>query len=248
MRRPSEAAAAPADRVLLKIEFRGLKKLVGDLEVARKQAFPYAQRDAVNSAAFEARRIWGDEIRKTFTTRNTFTAGRALQVEKAKGLSRVEARVGSTAEYMGRQESGGTVSGRSGHRAIPGPTAAGQAAGGKRTRPVRMTNRLRAIKAAKSARGASRKQRNAAALAIAKRRGQKFAVLERPKGGKGIFQVGGSARKPKARLVWDVSRRSARVPPHPTLGPALVRLRPKLVGMYEEALVKQLKRHRALGY
>lgn len=234
---------------MLKIEIRGTRRLAKDLELFAKRAVPFAVRDALNGSAFEARRIWGDEIRRTLTTRNTFTAGRALQVDKAMGFNvrGMESKVGSVAEYMGRQERGGVVRGRAGRRGIPGPSAAGQAPGGKRTKPVRRPNRLSAIHAARG-KGKTRQQRNAVALAIARRRAKKYALLERPRGGMGLFLVGGGKRKIKTRLLWDVSRRSARVAPHPTLGPALRRLESKLPAMHRDALLKQLQRHRVLGY
>jgi hypothetical protein len=233
---------------VIRIETRGFEKLAHDLSLAKSSAFPYAQRDAVNTAAFEARRVWGDEIRKTFTTRNTFTAGRALEVVKAKGTGRIESVLGSTAPYMALQETGGTVKGGRAHRPIPGPVAAGQAAGSQRTKVVRRGSRLSAIKAVSVGKNRGRLQRNAAAMAMAKRGGKKFAILERPSGGPGIFLVSGTKRKLKARLVWDLSRRSAQVPPHRTLEPTLQRVRPRMPDMYADALLKQLKRHRVFGY
>lgn len=232
------------------VHFRGIDELVRDLRVARKRALPHAVRNALNTAAFEAKRAWGDEVAQKFTNRNTWTAGRAIQVVKAQGteLRKLEARVGSTADFMGRQEHGGTVRGRSGHRPIPGPTAAGQASGGKRTKLVRAVNRLSAIRAAKAGKGVNRRQRNAIAIAMARRSGQKRAVLERPKGGKGLFAIGGSLRKPKARLLWDLSRRSARVPAHPTLEPALKKLTRKMEHIFMSEILAQLRRHRVLGY
>jgi hypothetical protein len=236
--------------VTFSVTFKGDRKLARDLEKFKKTAVPYAVRDGLNGLAFEARRVWGDEIRKTFVNRNTFTANRALEVGKAKGtnVSSMAARVGSIAAYQAFQETGGTVRGKSGHRGIPGPQAAGQAAGSHRTRVVRMTNRLGSIKAAKALRGKTRRQRNAAAMAMAKRSGQKFAVLQRPRGGSGLFVITGPKRKLKARLMWDLSRKSAHVKAHPTLGPTLKRMQPRVVAVCSSALLKQLQRHKILGY
>src|SRR5689334_14509169 len=96
------------------IKFTGIERLASDLEKVAKKALPYAMRDAVNTSAFEAKRVWGDQIRRTFETRNTFTAGRAIQVDKARGSlsGGIEATVGSVAKYMRVQEHGGTVRGR----------------------------------------------------------------------------------------------------------------------------------------
>lgn len=235
---------------MLKIEMVGAREMLAGLEKFRKSAVPYAARDTVNSLAFEGRRIWGDEIRRTMVTRNRFTAGPALQVDKARGtsLETMQAELGSIAEYMPRQEFGATVTGRAGHKGIPGPVAAGQAAGGRRTKPVRVGNRMSAIHAVRAAKGASRHQRNAIAMAIAKRTGRKYVVLERPGGGTGVFVLGGGKRKLTAKLVWDVSRRSVRIEPHPTLGPTLRRLEALAPRIQEQALMRQLQRHKILGY
>lgn len=235
---------------MLKVEFRGADELLEDLRTFRLKAVPYAARDTVNSAAFAARRIWSEEIRKTFTTRNTFTAGAALRVDKA-SLGKVEtikAVVGSIADYMPRQEGGAVVTGRGQHKGIPGPAAAGQAPGAHRIRPIRNANRLSAIRAIHAAKGATRQQRNAVAIAMAKRRGTKYVLLERPKGGKGVFLIGGGKRKTTTRLVWDLSRRSVRIDPHPTLGPTLKRIEPMYPRLMEESLLKQLRFHKCCGY
>src|SRR5688500_5442350 len=113
---------------MLTVEWKGLKELVRDLKTAREKALPYAVKTSLNTAAFEARKVWQGEIRRSFTNRNAFTE-RSVLVERASGndARRMFATVGSTAPYMGTQEEGGTVKGRGKRKAIPGPAAAGQA-------------------------------------------------------------------------------------------------------------------------
>lgn len=235
---------------MLKIELIGADKMLDDLRKFRERAMPYAARDAVNSAAFEARRIWGDEIRRTFTTRNTFAAGAALRVDKARSLRSgdIRATLGSIMRGMPEQEFGATVTGRGPHKGIPGPVAAGQAAGGARTRPVRRSNLLGRIHISIKAKGATKRQRNAMVMAQAKKQGQRYVVLERPNGGRGIFLVGGGKRKITARLVWDVSRRSVRLSPKPTLGPTLRQVGSRMVEIQKAAVLKQLRFHKICGY
>lgn len=230
---------------MITVELKGADQYVKDLKTFAKKAIPYALKEALNGAAFEARRVWGDEIRNRLTTRNQYTARTALRVEKVKGFSprNLYSKVGSIADYMAKQEHGGTTRGP-----IPGPAAAGQAPGGKRTKPVRVPNRLRALVAAKATRGKSRAQRNAIALSIAQRKGQKHVVFERPKGGKGLFRITGSKRKVNMRLVWALGRGVSHVSQHPTLEPTLRRIGPKLDSLMSDALLKQLKFHRILGY
>lgn len=234
---------------MITLKFKGLKEALRDLKRLREQAVPYAIRDALTSAAFETRREWSANIQRTFTTRNTFTARKALEVRKATGtnVGSMRAVVGSTADYMATQEQGGTVRGLSGHRPIPGPAAAGQAPGGKRTKLVRSNNRLRVIAAAKPTAGKSKAQRNAIALRLAQAQRKRYAVLERENGGKGLFSIVGR-KKITTRLIWDLSRSSARVPPHPTLEPAMRAVGQRFERIAIDAVTKQFRRHHLLGF
>lgn len=220
-----------------------------DLRKFREHAIPHAMRNALNTAAFETRRIWQNEVRSTFTLRNHFTE-RSILVEKARGTvpATMVAVVGSTAPYMGDQEHGAMVRGRSGKKAIPGPAAAGQPPGSKRTRLVRAGARLGAIHLRRPSGGRSARQRNAIALSMARRSGTKDVLLERPKGGKGIFRVSGGRRRLQLRLLWDVSRGAVRVPRAPTLERSLARLQPKLGPILHAATLEQLRRARVFGY
>jgi hypothetical protein len=234
---------------MLTVEFRGLKELVRDLRVARERALPYAVKTALNTAAFEGRKLWQREIKSSFTTRNSFTE-RSVLVERARGLDakRMVAVLGSVAPYMGTQELGGTERARGRKKAIPGPAAAGQAAGSKRTRLVQARARLGALKAPRLI-GKTPAQRWAIAIRKARQDGHKTVLLERPKGGAGLFRVGGGKRrKATLRLLYDVSRSSVRIRPEPTLQRTLRALEPKLPHMYQAALIDQLRRHKLLGY
>lgn len=218
------------------------EKALADLEKFASRAIPFAAREALNSSAFVARKAWQQRIQTTFTLRNSFTAKRSLSVEKAKGL-RVDSMVailGSTADYMGKQERGGTTSGP-----VPGPGAAGQAAGGKRTRPVRIP--VRTVNAQRG-KGRTRAQRNAVAIAKAKRSGGKAIVLDRPSGGVGLFLVQGGKRRIKLKLLWAVKRGASRLRAHPTLGPALRDIQSKLPALHHDAVLQQLRRHKVFGY
>lgn len=235
----------------ISVDLRDFDKAVAMLDRAKRSAFPFAMRNALNDGAFQLKREWGQEIREKFTTRTPWTSTRAIEIEKAKGVdvSRMEAVVGHVAPFMALQERGGIVRGGRKHRPIPGPSAAGQSPGSTRTKLIRAPNKLRALKASSAPKtGQSRKQRNAVAIAIARRKGQKAAVLERPSGGRAIFGLSGGARRVRTRLLWDLSRGSARVPPHETLGPSLVRINRGMLGIYHRAILDQLRRHRLFGF
>jgi hypothetical protein len=231
---------------MLTIKFKGLKEMVRDLKKTREKALPYAVRNALNTSAFELRRGWTGEMRRTLTMRNTFTE-RSVLVEKARGTDarRMVAVVGSTAPYMQKTEEGGIRRGSGKHKAIPTAAAAGQAVGSKRTKVVRAASRLRALQAVRVTRGASPKQRNAIALSLARKTKQRFAVLERKGGGTGLFRV---TLRGRPTMLWDFSRGSVRQPPRPTLQTALKRLEPKLTHIYTAALLQELRRWKVLGY
>jgi hypothetical protein len=239
------------------VQFKGVKELQRDLETAQRKALPYAMRNALTTTAFEARRIWQNEMKAEFTLRNQYTQ-RSVIAKKASGSGNtLQSSVGSFAEYMGDQEEGAIVRGRTGLKGIPGPVAAGLAPGAKRTRVVRAAARLGALHVVKPT-GRSKAQTNAMAIRIAIQRGSKVALLERPGGGKGLFRVSGgrrrftgkrfTQRKVKVALLWDFSRHAVRVPGSHTLARTLKALQPKLEHIHTAALVEQLRRYRVFGY
>lgn len=234
---------------VFRVQWKGVDRMLVDLKHFNERAVPYGLRNALNSAAFEGRLLWQTEMKRTFVLRNQFTT-RSVLVQKAQGTNvrTMHALLGSTAPYLATDEEGGRVKGKHGHKPIPGPVAAGQAAGSHRTRLVRAGRRLSAIKAAHGRPVGSRLQRNAIAISVARRANKKFALLERPNGGKGLFLLGGGKRKVKARLLWDLSRASVRIRPHPTLQRTLDALKPRLPALYEHAILDQLRRHRIAGY
>jgi hypothetical protein len=233
----------------ISISWKGLNEAQRDLQTMAKRAVPYAARNALNTIAFEARAQWQREIRGAFTLRNRFTE-RSVLVTKASGtdIKRMASFVGSTAPFMADQEHGGLVRGRHGLKGIPGPAAAGQQPGGARTRLVRAANRLGAINVSHPQLKGSRKQRNAIALAVARRKGQTVALLERPKGGKGLFNLMGGKRRIRTRLLWDFSKRAVRVSSAPTLQRTLSAVSRKIPHILMASTLEQLKRARILGY
>jgi hypothetical protein len=222
---------------------RGASEMVSDLVRMRIKAVPYALRNALNTAAFEARQIWQGQIRASFTNRNKYTVG-SVRVEQA-SVTDLVAKTGSIADFMGTQEDGGDVKGKGGkHKAIPTNVAAGQGAGGKRTRTVRGRFYLGAIQVAHPSLSGGRRQRNAIALAVARKTGKNMVLLTRPSGAKGLFLISGGKRKLKAKLVWDVSRSSVHVHAEPTLQRTVNAVKPKLEHMMQASLQQQMERYR----
>lgn len=245
---------------MLTVRWKGIDKLVRDLKRARATAVPYAVKTALNTTAFEARRIWQGQIREAFTLRNQYTERSIIAVRASGKGATIQSSVGSFAPYMGDQEQGAEVHGKTGLKGIPGPSAAGQAPGAHRTRTVRAGNRLGAINVLHPPQSGSRKRRNAVAIAMAVRAGKQVVLLDRARGGKGLFKVTGGQRRwssrrlafgrrsLKLRLLYDFSRHSVHVPPAPTLQRTLRALEPKLPSMWEAAIFDQFRRHHVFGY
>lgn len=212
-----------------------------------QRSIPYAMRNGLNSCAFELRKTWQLEIRAAFTLRNKFTE-RSVRVEKANGLNigSMKAVTGSVAPYMGDQEEGAKVKGRGKHKAIPAPVAGGGKPGGtNRPRLVAGRFKLGAVSvASKPLAKYGRRRQNAIAIAIAVRKGERFALLNRSKGkGRGLFEVKGLKRKAKVRLIWDMSRGSVKVPAEPTMARAVHRSRNAFERIMRSSLEDQAKRH-----
>jgi hypothetical protein len=234
------------------VDTRDFEKLHAELEKFRKTALPYAQRDALNGCAFELRKQWQTEIKGAFVIRSPFTE-RSIRVEKATGLDTrsMKSVTGSVASYMGDQEEGATVHGSGAHKPIPGAYAGGgKPGGGVRPAVVRSAFRLHGISVQHFDRkGYGRRRQNAVAIAVAIRKGERFALLNRARGGgKGIFEVRGLKRRASVKLVWDFSRGSVRIKPEPTMHRAAAVCAPRFQRITENALLTQLKRAKVMGY
>ncbi len=86
-------------------------------------------------------------------------------------------------------------------------------------------------------------------MAIAIRKGERFALLNRiSRKGRGIFEVRGGKRSGRARLVWDMSRGSVKVPREPTLERSIKHSASAFEAAQYKAVLNQLKRNKVMGY
>jgi len=231
---------------MFRIDTKDLDRFARDLDHFAKKSLPHASRNAINSGAFQLRREWIKEQDRRFIVRNSWTA-RSIRIEKARGTNvrQMEALVGSTEQYLADREFGETKSPHGKH-GVPIPTLA--ARGGSEKRLIRKPNRMHNIRLTDRASNArSRRQRNAIAIRQAVASKQKYVFLELEET-KGIFRIMGGKRKPKLRMVWDLSEPSVSVEPMPTLGPALDELEPMMAPIYLQELIQQAKRNRVLGF
>ena len=230
---------------MIAADMHEVERLADHLERFAKRAIPYAARASLTSSAFEAREAWTKQLGAELTLRNTWTK-RSLRVEKARSLDlrRMEAVVGSTADYMRKQELGGRERKRGKHGVpIPTSVASGEGRGAKpRRRVVRRPNRLASIQLRTVRSIKSRRQRNAATISRAKRAGKKYVFLDLERS-KGLFRLAGGKRRPKVDMIWDLSRPAVRVAPNPTLGPALAAVEPLLLRIHLRSLREQVRRN-----
>lgn len=232
--------------MLVRFDTSDLIRLRNALYNHARRGVPYAARNALNRSAFEARREWIEKAEETFTLRNRWTKG-SMRVDRARGrdMSRMEAVVGSLADYMATQEEGGTVrrQGRTGHP-IPTTVASGEGMGtGTRKRVVRRPNRLPRIALGQRGRsGQGARQRNAIAISTALKDRRRFVFLELGRR-KGIFRLAGGRRRTRIEMVWDMSRTQVRVPASKTLERSLAAVAPRLPALHREAFIEQLRRN-----
>lgn len=236
---------------MIEIDAKQIKQLERDLKAFAARSIPYANRDALNRSAFSGRKEWQGQIRSKMITRNRFTE-QSVRVDMARGLriSQQRAVIGSAAAYMELQEFGG-IKRRKGSEGVPIATSysAGQAEGSQpRTRLPRKPNKIANILLKKrSKRGRSRKQQNFVAVREAAASGTKFVYLDLGRR-KGLFRVVGGKRRPRVKMVHDLTRSSVRIPKNPTLKPAVKATEQALGNLYLEALTFQAKRARLFGY
>lgn len=213
------------------------------LEGLNRRGLPHAGRNALNAAAFEARKEWQRQIADAMILRNKWTE-RSIRVRKARGINlhTMEATVGSVADYMQIQEGGGTEV-KSGRHGVPIPTTVASGEGRNasvRRRLVRRPNRLPNINLAPRISG-NRKQRNAATISMARRSGRKHVFLELERT-KGLFLLAGGKRKPRVEMVWNLSRPSVRIPGTHTLSKTIRAMRPRTAAIVRKAVIAQIER------
>lgn len=222
------------------IDTREIKRFENELKGFKIKALPFATKSTINRGAFETQKVARQNIRDDMINRNVFTA-RSVQVDQARTLNirQQEAIVGSIADYMETQEFGGIKSDPS----LPTGYSARQEGAQPRTKLPIKSNKLRNIKLRHSAKkGKGRKQRNLIAVKEAAKTGSKYVFLDMGKT-KGIFKVIGGKRKPRVKMVHNLSKQSVSIPRNPWLAPAVDKIRPQMQRFYGEALRFQLKRH-----
>lgn len=240
---------------MFSIDDRETQRLEKQLKTFKKRALPFATKETLNRAAFNAQKGYKREAQKDLTLRNKFTL-QSIRVEQAKGLNVRQqiSIVGSTAPYMEDQEFGGhkTRKSREGV-SIATSYSAGQ---GDDTRPrtklPRKPNKLENIKLkTKKRTPKNNKQSLVFKVQDAVESGNRAIYHKFNNGTKGIFRVVGGRKKfkrgwpvgAKIKMVWDMTRPSVRIPKEPMLKPAHKKAASMLPRFYRDSLRFQIKRH-----
>lgn len=229
---------------MFKVNTQDIKEMEADLKAFAHRAFPFATKQTVNDAAFAAQRIARADVRNSLTLRNKFTV-QSIQVEPTRTLNvrQQAAVVGSIADYMEDQEFG-AIKVKRGKQGIAIATgySAGQQGRQPRTRLPRRANQMQVIQLSKRRNKAtSRKQRNIVAIKLAATSGRKFVFLDLGRR-QGIFKVTGGKRRPKIKMVHDMSRQSVVIPRNPWLAPAVAEAQRMIPAFYADALRFQGRR------
>jgi hypothetical protein len=226
------------------IDDKDVKRLERELKTFAKRALPFATKNTLNRAAFDTQRESKEIIERKMITRNRFTLS-SIRVDQARTLviRNQSATVGSIADYMEDQEFGTTKAskGKEGVSIATG-YAAGQEGQRQRTRLPRKPNRMQSIQLQRRRKkGATRRQQNFIAIKQAAESGRKFVFLDLGRR-RGIFRVVGGKRKPRIKMVHDMTKRSVIIPRNPWLSPAVAATSRRIAGFYADSLRFQLKR------
>ena len=238
----------------------------------------YVAKQALNHGVRTARVKWHGEMEQSLILRNNF-AKNTIVYRSATGtdVSKLRAVVGSLvklkggttdSDMMAKVEFGESESKKGKHGvAVPTGYAAGQEGANPTTRVVRPKFRIDRTDVGGInkivARFKEPRQRNAATIAMARRRGIEYGILE-TKHGHGLFKINkGRAAKKRAskrkrrsrakssaspvqfsssgspKLVWSYYNPTVRMRPHPTLEPTVQTMRRLMPNIFTAYLKKQ---------
>lgn len=231
---------------MIKADFKEIRQLERDMTIFAKRGLPYATGSTLNRTAADARIEAQKNVKQQMTLRNRWTTG-SIQYQKVRGLdiSKQKSATGSLQKYMLTQEDGG-IERKSGKHGVAIPTgySAGQEGQQPRTRLPRRPNKLSNIQLTRlKAKTRSRKSVNFVKVKLAAESGIKFVFMDLGRR-KGIFRILGGKRKPRVKMVADLSNPVVRIPRNPWLEPAAEKSRKRMPRFYKEALKEQLRRHR----
>jgi hypothetical protein len=229
--------------MLLSIKSPDVLKLRRHLEVYKASAFPFATKGTLNKLAFRTQQEARGLVGKQMILRNKWTRA-SIQVDKAYSnlVAHQEARVGSVEKYMDTQETGSSANrSKSSKKMQPIPTkgSTGEASLPRRKLPRGLNRRVN-VRLAEKPIGANAKQRNAIAIAMAKKRGHKHVFLEHPGNKRGVYRM---VRK-KPVFILAYFKKTVPTPKNPWMRPAVAKVVPNTEKYFKQEIVRQIRKHR----
>lgn len=220
------------------IDLSQAKRLERILAGIRQRSVGFAIKNTLNDLAFSARRNIIAKIDHDFVNRNTWTK-RSIKVERARYTGEFS-EVGSTEKYMAKQEFGGT-----GEKYVANPNASGENSRARvRRKPIRQSNWINKLTTARVKRtDGNLREKNISSLKQAKEQGQKYVILDRGGGRRGLYRVLGTKKAPRSKLLYTLRNAPVKIKKHATIGPVAEETQRKEVGtMYFLRLRQELAR------
>lgn len=231
---------------MFNVDDEKIKQFESDLKTFAKKSFPRATRNTLNTSAFHAQKVARKIVNNKMITRNRFTE-RSIQVIQTRTLNinAQQSFVGSTEDYMERQEFGGTITSKGKH-GVPLATtvASGEGKGSRprlrlptrasKLRNIRLDNRGGTFK--------SKKQEFFYKLKQASESGHKHVFLETRRK-KAIYRVKVSGRKFDIKMLFDLSHRTVTTPRNPWLSPTIKSTERVMPRIHLKSLEFQMKFH-----
>lgn len=204
------------------------EEYVKELASIRNTKIPLAARETIKKSAILTQKYAKDNVRRSMIIRSQY-AIRSITIDFKKNLYSEEYRVGSTLDYMRKQEVGFKS-----RDPIPTEAAAGQTVGTRpRLRPILRRYYLSNMRIRYHRQGANRRQRNV----IAMKESRRFALLELSRDRKGLFDI---SRGGRPIMLYDVSRNPYMTPPSRWLGKAQLKASKKIEFTAHEQLVETI--------
>lgn len=231
---------------------RGIKKYSQYLVDYTKKGFPFAVKNTLDETAKVAQVLAKENIRNQMTLRNKFTEN-SVRVQRVKTLKvdnqfsvtgSINARRQGFEPYLDKQEFGATKHKKGKHGvpiATPYASGEGLSANPRKKLPTSSNkmNRIRLDRKRLSGK-LSHKQKNIILIKQAAKSGARHVYLElKTSKHEGIFRVTGGKR-PKIKMVYNLSESSVVVKKNPWLKPASDKARLKTPDIFKKQLKAQV--------
>lgn len=232
-------------------------KFSKSIEKLRTQAMPYAVKKYLDTLATDTQDIGRKNIQGRMILRNKYTL-QSVKVNlamKSRNIEAMKSAAGSTQRYMNTQEKGGMVAGDKGRDKPLATTTASGEGGSVRKRLPKRDYRLSKIRlSTRAVRANSKKQENYLKVMLAAKNGDKYVYLDTGRK-KFIAKVtvtnlsagrgrrgGPKFKGAKVRMLYDLSRKTVTVRPHPWLKPATDSAMKKRDIIWDKAIKYEMSR------